>query len=307
MLAVIGSVALIVRGYNIGRKPSDHDLVGDYDELIKKLQQVGCTTIIPIAQGKKVVGRNQTIIFECEIAWEKSTSAELLELIANDKDTLKDGDYMYPSLNVLYMLKMTHRFKKNNPHFLKTMQDIHLMREWGAVIQPEHKEFFKRRLKETLNYSHPKLNQSKKEFFTDDVPYTYDHDSIHEAIKLNDKPAYAYFKDDEKEVLVSRELFFKLPLDIQIAAVYEESCVLALERSQIPFPNMDRLDSFYIALEKVCTSITSGWFREFAWEHYYDVTNLYGYLSDNGDNYKDIFDRVLERGDTILLHGNRSV
>lgn len=52
--------------------------------------------------------------------------------------------------------------------------------------------------------------------------------------------------------------------------------MLALERSQIPHAgNITPHASFLIALQKVCTSITSGWFREFAWEHYHEVRALY--------------------------------
>lgn len=289
--ACIGSVALYEHDIDIGRKRSiDVDLVGDYDALIYFLKENNtCRSIIPIDEGKKLVGRAKYVIYECEIAWENSTSKELLDLIINDPNSLKIDHTYYASMNVCYMLKMTHRFRKNSPHFLKTMNDIQTLRKLGAIIQPEHMKFYKRRLKETLSYKHPKLNQTKKDFFTDDIPYRYDHDSIHEAMKLYEKPAYAYFKEDEAEVKVSKELFFKLPYEKQLAAVYEESCVLALERSQIPYPEMDPLVSFKIALEKVCTSITSGWFREFAWENYNETLQLYNLQVEKKKSYIDLF------------------
>ena len=296
MLAVIGSVALLEQNIDLGRKPSDVDLVGDYDELVRFLKDMQAKGIMPIAEGKKIVGRTQHTVYECEIAWSNSSSEELLKLIRDDpKSYVVDNQY-YASLDICYLLKMTHRFKKNSPHFLKTMQDIHKLRELGATIRPEHQDFYKRRLAETLDYKHPKLNQGKKDFFTDDVPYVYDHDTIHEAIKLYRKPAYSYFKPDESEVLTSRKLFRKLPLALQLASVYEESCVLALERSQIPHPQTDRHKSFTMALEKVCTSITSGWFREFAWEHYDEVLSLYMDCIQLGYPYWECFKYGLENG-----------
>jgi hypothetical protein len=33
------------------------------------------------------------------------------------------------------------------------------------------------------------------------------------------------------------------------------------------------------ALDKVCTSITSGWFREFAWQNYDEVVKIYHHQS----------------------------
>ena len=55
----------------------------------------------------------------------------------------------------------------------------------------------------------------------------------------------------------------------------EETQVLALERSQVLFENVEPKKSFDMALNKVCSSITSGWFREYAWENYKNVQKLY--------------------------------
>jgi len=44
----------------------------------------------------------------------------------------------------------------------------------------------------------------------------------------------------------------------------------------IPFPGvLTPPQAFDMALMKVCTSITSGWFREFAWENYDAVQSMY--------------------------------
>ena len=44
-----------------------------------------------------------------------------------------------------------------------------------------------------------------------------------------------------------------------------------------------------MALMKVCTSITSGWFREYAWENYDKVLDLYNELGE--DDYVQRFQR----------------
>jgi hypothetical protein len=90
------------------------------------------------------------------------------------------------------------------------------------------------------------------------------------------QPAYEVYKEDQAEVFCSKELFEASPMHVRLHGVLEEAMVLALERSQIPFPGMKTpLESFLMALEKVCTSITSGWFREFAWENFNEVLDLY--------------------------------
>jgi len=46
---------------------------------------------------------------------------------------------------------------------------------------------------------------------------------------------------------------------------------------------------FEMALMKVCTSITSGWFREYAWENYQKVLDLYDSLGE--DDYVKRFEQ----------------
>lgn len=189
---------------------------------------------------------------------------------------LNNGDFVAP-VDVLYLLKMSHRYKKNSPHFFKTMNDIHFMRSLGAKIPPELEEVFKLREKETYNYSHPNLDVKSKDFFKgEEVPYVYDHDSLHEAVAVLGVPAYKSYMKDDSEVMTSKEKFFAQENHIRLLGVYEESCVLALERSQIPFNfEVPARQSFVMALSKVCTSITSGYFREYAYESFHVVMKFY--------------------------------
>lgn len=204
---------------------------------------------------------------------------EIYESCKNLSPTKVSNDIILAPLNLLYMIKLSHMYKKTSMvEFNKTRADIFLMEENGAVFDEEYRHIFELRKKETYDYSHPKLNQTKNDFFTDDVPYVYDHDSIHLAIKNLDKPAYQYFKPDENEVFCSKDLFDKQDENIKLLSVYEESCVLALERAIIPFgiTDSDKIKNrFEYALMKVCTSITSGWFRRYAWRNYDIVLNMF--------------------------------
>lgn len=192
----------------------------------------------------------------------------------------KDNYCYYPTLDLLYTLKMSHRFKKTNKtEFNKTMTDILYMRKNGASISDSKLvEIYNLRQHEILNYKHPNLMQKKDAFFTDDVGYIYDHDTIHEAVKNMEKPAYQYYKPESNEVFCSKELFDSCDEKIKLYGVYEESCVLALERAIIPFSITDEdmiKNRFEYALQKVCTSITSGWFRDYAYENYNNVLNMF--------------------------------
>lgn len=209
---------------------------------------------------------------------------------------LDNGDYVAP-VDVLYLLKMSHRYKKNSPHFFKTMNDIHFMRSLGASIPVELEEVFKLREKETYDYSHPNLDVKSKDFFKgDEVPYVYDHDSLHRVLAVMDVPAYTYYLKDGSEVMTSKEKFFEVDNVIRILGVLEESLVLAAERSLIPFDyTVKGKTAFTMALSKVCTSITSGYFREFAYENFKVVVMLYDKLYPN-DEWVDSLKEAISEG-----------
>lgn len=275
MKLLVGSAALVNAGVDIGRNPRDYDYIMTWESFQQHINDK--TTIkacYPLNEHKWVVKRIGGVIEEIEIAWEGSTGEALLEVISNTP--------ILP-IDLAYTLKMSHRYLKDSPHFLKTMQDIKYLRTLGAAIPEALTDWFKWRERETYHYQHPSLNRSKQDFFTTaGVVYTYDHDSIHEAVKLYEKPCYSYFKPDDKDVWCDKEMFFSLPASIQLGAVFEESAVLALERALIPYNSWDKEEAaFTKALQKVCSSITSGWFREYAWENYHPVINMYYHMGDN--------------------------
>lgn len=298
-IALIGSAALLRNGMT-WREPGDLDLVGSYREVtawIRETYRGRIQEMFPTDEGTKLVARIQDgPIIDVELVWPGNSSEALLELIVQEVEAQEDGLHVAPS-DVCLMLKQTHRFRKNSPHFLKTRRDLLSLREMGVEFPERHREFYTRRLRETLNYSHPSLNRDKSQFFSDDgVGYVYDHDTIHLAVMLRDKPAYEFFKADQAEVFCSKDLFMALPHDIKVSAVYEESCVLAVERCMVPFENQDPRKAFLKALEKVCTSITSGWFREFAWTNYEQAVELYHSQVLAGKGYYERFKEGLEKG-----------
>ncbi len=299
-MLVIGSHALRLRNPScLDRHPADFDFIATMDEVehFIRLHKDQIKAAYPISEGKKYVVHGLSRPVEFEIAWSGSTAETLIELVMEPWVTCGPPEVevlgvtaVLPTLNVLYELKLSHRYLKNSPHFLKTMRDIQRMRKCGAVV--EHPDWLKLREKETYTYSHPKLDVKKDDFFKGDgVTYTFDHDTIHLAMKHLDKPAYEYYKDPNNEVLCSKKLFFEVDEQIRLYGVLEEAYVLALERSQVPFPSkMTPRKSFEMALMKVASSITSGWFREYAWEHYDQVMALYD------DGYVTRFWQAVEAG-----------
>lgn len=313
-MLVIGSAALEYHGLLIDRTPADTDHICTFEQFQKWTREnkaviKHCT---PLSDTKFHVVTKDGWNNEFEIAWEGTAARALLDVY---------GGEGVASVDWLYALKMSHRYLRNSSHFAKTMRDIKLLREH---ISPDAQliidsEWFKQRERETYTYKHPKLDVSKQEFFDGDgVPYVYDHDSIHLTVALTESeryvrtggpstpgrltsygklvkttyPAYTFYMKDGSEVMTSRDKFYSVPERIRLYGVYEETCVLALERSQIPFTlgkegGPTPRESFMKALEKVCTSITSGWFREYAWENYDKVIDLYEQMGE--DDYVQRF------------------
>lgn len=288
-MLLIGSRALMFRAPEILRRnPKDFDFIGYLDEIDAWAKD---NNIVDLKfEGNKAI--SEANLCEFEIAQCNLSSTMLIELVEKDPQTIKTEFGLIPNFNLLFTLKASHRYLKNSPHFWKTALDYHRMKAMGATILPEYMEFFKLREKETYNYAHPKLNVSKKDFFNgDQINYIYDHDTIHEAMKHGARPAYTMFAKDGEEVKSDKNKFFALPEEVRIHSILEESYVLALERSQVPHPGkLTPKESFLLALSKVCSSITSGWWREYAYENIFKAAKLYD------DKYVERFYQAVEAG-----------
>lgn len=334
-MLIIGSHALIAHGIRLGRQPSDVDAIATKKQIasfIDKLDEKRIQYRVDDSRAhKKILHLNvkgaRPIEFEISDPEENRTAWDIqwnyivyqsLEKFQNPLWNDLFGLQQFADPSVVLALKLSHRYLKNNPHFKKTMDDILALRGLGYTVPEDLKEWLKDREKATYTYKHPSLMRNKKQFFSGDgVNYKYEHDDIHKALATLPPerfysasqwaddltaPAYSYFQKDGKDVTVDREKWNKLPREIKLLSVLEESYVLALERSQIPcdFQIAPRT-SFLIALEKVCTSITSGWWREFAWENYYQVLAMYN------DDYVSRFAKAELAGQIRLYQGEKEL
>ena len=294
MKLLIGSEAMKYHGL-LNRKSNDIDFICDFEsyKLLRKMYK----KLVPFTKSKVGLFNPNEKPCEVEIAWSDSgSSIWLLDLVKRYKHlaTQTDEDTYVASPDLLYTLKCSHKYLKDSPHFLKNLNDYNLLKESGCKVPSFLKSWLKLREKETYTHKRPRLKDiSKKEFFNPNsgVPYKYDHDTIHLSVKHLDEPAYNYFKPDKSEVHCSKDMFFTCSEEVRLYSVVEESYVLALERSQIPtdFKVKPKL-SFDIALSKVCTSITSGWWREYAYDNYNKAQDLYS------DDYVNKFKAALNNG-----------
>lgn len=289
MIVLIGSRA--ARWHHPEHWPTcnDTDLIATFENFTEWYAQnkQDIKSCFPFDKGKKFyVEFNTGQIMEWEIAHPGSTGEAFLELVTGSTVLSwkvdmpgAEVELLIPTMDWLFTLKSSHKYLKDSPHFDKTMRDYHLMKH-DLKCQITDKEWHKAREKATYLRPRPRLNRSKKDFFSGDgVEYKYDHDTIHRAIAkygFNDQPAYRYYMKDGAEVMSDRKKWKALSEEMRMRGAIEETYVLALERSQIPYRNdIDPIDSFKIALSKVCTSITSGWFRAYCYENYYKILDMY--------------------------------
>lgn len=220
-----------------------------------------------------------------------SFSAQFSET-ANQVVFLANSLWLYNALKNTHKYSF-HKFEQNRKDII-WINDIIKRFDIPEEIDDELTQIIAERTAITYKKT-PRLQNMKKEnFFTSNVKYVYDHDTIHAAVKMLDRPAYTYYMQDGAEVNCDKTKFEEQPEIVRLYGVLEESYVLALERSVIPFKS-DPDKAFKMALQKVCTSITGGWFREYAWQNYDKVLELYH------KSYVDKFNAALSKGEILAF------
>ena len=149
-MLMIGTVAQnLVVGSEYKRQPNDVDILA-YKESIdvfleRKKDDIKATKVI----GKSIVVQvNNGALIEFTVADKGTSNDDILKL---------SGARASADINTLLMLKLSHRYLRNSPHFYKTMRDIRLLREHGAVLTPVLKKILRKREKETYVYAHPSI------------------------------------------------------------------------------------------------------------------------------------------------------
>lgn len=122
----------------------------------------------------------------------------------------------------------------------------------------------------------PSLKKTKSDFFDDFVTKVYEHDDIHYATCYGSQPIYERLKTDNDLVWCSKSLWELLSHEDKVKCVQEEAFVITLERFIIPQlvldkPHMPVTMGYSKAVSKICTTLTSGWFRDFAIENWPEV------------------------------------
>lgn len=239
-------------------------------------------------------GNDSYSIIEVEMAYRGTSGAAILDLM---ESTCTGKPYEVAPLSLMYVIRESHRYR-DSIHFEKNMEKLstYIEKQYKSRISEPLMEILELREAETYTRAPIKLNVSKKDFFSNDgVKYIYDHDTIHQAIAMGEVPAYTLIS--QSEVYFSKEKFDALPQSQKDFCVLEEAWVIALERGYLPYRKSIKQPRYHIdgfgfdadymhglfktALQKICTTLTSGWFREYASMNYIRLRNAKkDYLED---------------------------
>jgi hypothetical protein len=164
-------------------------------------------------------------------------------------------------------------FRKHITHYHKHLQ------KFSNFFEEDDKEMLRMRIKMTMDkfpQQGPNLKQTVEDFFDDAVTKKYNHDWLHELYAFEDAPMYTKMQRDSSLAWCEKDMWDEMSHGQKVRCVAEETYVIATERFLVPtdFKTPAKL-AYMKSLEKVCTTLCKGWFRDFAIDYYPEVINVF--------------------------------
>lgn len=282
-MVVIGSRAMHY-WYPQTRIPKDYDVIGTKEELVKYLKDnydlvSSCKISRPGKYMIKLLA-GQSLEFEVTDPYVPPGSCQTVLSRSRYQPTVLYSEVnlecTVASPEILLAIKKSH-LSVPLKRWGKHMEDYHFLKSKVRVDQL----VFVHRILETqerITKRSANLNMTNEEFFAKSQPSVqryYIHDDLHKATCYYKEPLFTKIKIDPDKAACNEALFKKLSHLDQIRAVREEAFSIALERKIIPammtYKPVDRYKALQYALFRICTTLTSGWFREFAQDNYYEI------------------------------------
>jgi hypothetical protein len=267
------------------REPHDIDFVCTEEQMhkyVKKNEEIG--NIVDGLEPKSIdhwackitSGISLLKWVEFGIAKDGNSSERILQ---------RCGTTSFAPVDVLMMIKKSHLYWQLN--FDKHIKDYHFFKSKGVVLDDELKDILKQRIKETEvrvgKPMTPSLKQTKDAFFGQSakrVTYYFDHDNIHQVMAHKEKPMYTYMQKEEDEVFCTKAMWETFSIKDRVQCVQEEAYVIAIERKILPMlfgggSPWSAINAYKWSVMRVCTSLSSGWFREAAIELWQEIMDAY--------------------------------
>ena len=277
-MLVVGSKALNYHFPEFQREVKDIDIIGTTDDINylietlnpeKVLDNHNITTLLNIQNPNEFFNTKNVEILNSD------NSIALTEYIKYENNG-NLGGLRYASPEVLLSLKKSHIHFPIK--FQKHIKDYNFLLDF--LKEDKLENITKINFKETeLRFGKlktPSLKKSTSKFFDQSegyVKYFYIHDDIHQVMAHYDRPIYEDMQTTSESAWCQKELWDNFSFEKKAKCVLEEAYVIALERKIIPMLNgVSDVVSSKKALEwslmRICTTLCSGWFRQFAADNY---------------------------------------
>lgn len=296
-MILIGSRAMLAKLHKTNEREqrlmkADYDVIMSYDEFREWYSKHGeyILSMFPRSSNKykvSILKNDRKYQYEIELGFEGTSSEFLLSREENVCYGQTEGLFGEP-MNILklqYQLLTKKSHLIYPVHFEKNIADYHEIKDLFPAFTwlDDMKTYYEMRSNEAkMRYKQrtPNLNVTTEDFFSSKLPVEsyFVHDDIHRIMAHYDRPVFEMMQRDSSKAWCEKDMFFALPYLYQIRCVQEEAYVIALERYIIPQYGEDCNDHFACyqkAVKRICTTLTSGWFREFAIENYPKVISEY--------------------------------
>jgi len=283
-MIVVGSKALKFNYPEFNREINDIDIIGNSDDinyLIDKysperiINSKYITTLVNIKSDEIFNTKNIEILNSDE-------SDSLKEYVKYERQNNNDS-IIYASPEVLLSLKKSHI---NFPiKFSKHIYDYNFL--LNKLSNDKLSDITKLNFKETEErigkLKTPSLKKSTDNFFGQSdnyVKYFYIHDDIHKVMSHYEYPIYEDMQTKESSAWCERDMWERFDFEKKAKCVLEEAYVISLERKIIPMLNncgkiISSKNAFDWAIMRICTTLCSGWFRQFATDNYTEIVKFY--------------------------------
>ena len=297
-MLVVGSKALKYNFPQLGKIPNDTDVIGSKDDAYYLINELKPSSY---KEGDYIISlfniNNKNQIFDTRNVEILLTNNSVANSLYIDNEKAKHG-LKYATPETLFSLKKSHI------HFpLKFNKHIH---DYCFLSEKLNhidilKDITKIAFSETENrlgkLKTPSLMKSTKQFFgqsTNFVKSYFIHDEMHIAMAHYNEPLYNRMLESKDSVKCLKSLWDNFSYEDKCKCVLEEAYVIALERKVLPSifgaqKFFTSIESIEWALMRICTTLCSGWFRQFATDNYVKIHEMYNrnYVEDFLTKYRD--------------------
>ncbi len=207
-------------------------------------------------------------------SYDKLLNSDIEQFASDDFITLNGSKIYIVNMVGLTIIKRSHLWRTLN--FQKHITHYHKYGLHKCYLDISFRDFMvfikrEKATKEAFPTKSPILTITKYEFFNDGIYRRYDHDLLHELVSYDEDPAYKKLQEEGDEVMCRLDKWLQLSYEDRLQCATEEVYVTMLERFILIDNPLPYKLAFIKALDKTCTTMTSGWFRTFAISNYHNI------------------------------------